>query len=118
MDFCWPKPKTVKEALDNIHKWTLHSFNKGFGQREYDYRIVLEAIGREAEAAKKLLVRNCDVFLTREDCENAYDKYAKWNMVKHFKDNDLTSSALEYEDWLFAEYNPKFYNYTGPDSVE
>ena len=61
--------------------------------------------------------RNVDVFRTREECEIAYDKYAKWNMVDSFKRNDFQSSCLEWEDWMFAEFDPKYYNYTGPDSV-
>lgn len=62
----------------------------------------------EAKEAKKTLVRNCDVFLTSKDCNAAYNKYVKWNMEKKF--NNLAISYLEYEDWFFAEYNPKFYN--------
>ena len=44
-------------------------------------------------------------------CEDAYDKYAKWNMIDHFKRNDFESSCLEWEDWLFAEYDPKYYGF-------
>ena len=54
-------------------------------------------------------LRNCDVFRTREACDKAYDKYAKWNMYDHMERNDLSASCLEYEDWFLADYNPKFY---------
>lgn len=64
----------------------------------------------EVKEVKKTLVRNCDVFLTRKDCDEAYAKYVKWNAIENFNDNNLALSPLDYEDWCFAEYNPKFYN--------
>lgn len=54
-------------------------------------------------------IRNVDIFRTREECEKAYDAYAKWNMRDHFEKNDFKTSCLDWEDWFFAEYDPKYY---------
>lgn len=53
--------------------------------------------------------RNCDVFRTRKEADMAFERYTKYYMVKHLLENDYSSSALDYEDWLLAEYNPVFY---------
>ena len=65
----------------------------------------------EAKEVKKTSVRNCDVFPTRKDCDEAYAKYVKWHAIDNFNDNNLAAIPhLDYEDWCFAEYNPKFYD--------
>ena len=68
-----------------------------------------KAENSEEKEVKKTLVRNCDVFLTHKDRCEAYAKYVKWNAIENFNDNTLALSPLDYEDWIFAEYNPKFY---------
>ena len=57
-------------------------------------------IGTECqETLERFPVRNCDVFRTKEESESAYDCYFLNSVDK-----------IPFEDWIFAQYNPKFYD--------
>ena len=84
------------------------------------YHQLLNDLNRKMNVARTALLskpRNCDVYRTRKEAEAGYDKYAKWNMVDHFNRNDFKSSCMDYEDWFFADYDPKYENYLNPESV-
>jgi len=97
----------VKE-LNRLCELTLR--NSTFGSVKNPPEFVKELVEKwKRECSSPNKPRNCDVFRTREAADVAYDKYSKWNLNEHFRNNDFSSSCLDYEDWVFAEYEPRFY---------
>lgn len=110
-----PKTKSwntaaIREALEDILAAAERMATDKMSQTHYKMnRPFIDGIILHAKKGLAKPARNCDVFVTREDCDDAYANYVRWHMEDRLARNDVTSSSLDWEDWLLSEYDPKFY---------
>ena len=72
-----------------------------------DNQIVKDHLAKPIELITKALnepSRNCDVYLTRKQAKEAYDRALSKNMQERLSNNDTVSEFPEYEDWLLELY--------------
>lgn len=110
-----PKTKSwntsaIREGLEDILAAAEMMATDEMSQTRYKMnRSFIDGIILHAKKGLAKPARNCDVFVTREDCDDAYANYVRWHMEDRLARNDVTSSSLDWEDWLFSKYDPKFY---------